>query len=210
MPTRRRWTSSSGRAEVYNSLTGTVTFKDGEQLHLALAGVEWDLAISGSTAAALPEPGAEAKVFTFLHHREDQMKLYGFASAAERELFLSLLLVNGVGPRLVMRMLSAATERDIRAAVQAGDADALARVPGLGAKSAQKIILALRGKLLPPAEAPPAVESDVIKALTGMGFSQRQANEAVAAVAQVRDQQGGELDEAELLRAAIQRLGTTR
>ena len=74
---------------MYNSLTGMVTFKDRERLHLALAGVEWDLAISGSTADALPESGSEARVFTFLHHREDVMKLYGFASAAERELFLS-------------------------------------------------------------------------------------------------------------------------
>lgn len=196
---------------MYNSLTGTVTFKDGEQLHLALAGVEWDLAISGSTAAALPEPGGEARVFTFLHHREDQMKLYGFASAAERELFQSLLQVNGVGPRLIVRMLSAATERDIRVAVHAGDANALARVPGLGAKSAQKIILSLRGNLLPPADAPAVVESDVIRAIAGMGFSQREAAEAVAAVAQSGDSEaGGEIDEAEMLRAAIQHLGARR
>lgn len=196
---------------MYNSLTGTVTFKDRERLHLTLAGVEWDIAISGTTADALPEPGSGARVFTFLHHREDVMKLYGFASAAERELFLSLLQVNGVGPRLIMRMLSAATERDIRAAVQSGDADALARVPGLGAKSAQKIILALRGRLLPPAEVSAGVETELIKALTGMGFNQRQAARAVAAAQQDSERrQGSPPDEAHLLRAAIQRLGGSR
>ncbi len=195
---------------MYNSLTGTVTFKDRERLHLALAGVEWDLAISGSTADALPDPGSEANVFTFLHHREDSMKLYGFASTAERELFLSLLQVNGVGPRLIMRMLSAATERDIRVAVQAGDVDALARVPGLGAKSAQKIILTLRGKLLPPAEVTAGVETELIRALTGMGFNQREAAKAVAAAVEASDRNGGAHDEAHLLRAAIQLLGTRR
>ena len=194
---------------MYNSLTGTVTFKDRERLHLALSGVEWGLAISGSTADALPELGAEARVFTFLHHREDAMQLYGFASAAERELFLSLMQVNGVGPRLIMRMLSAASERDIRAAVQAGDADALARVPGLGARSAQKIILALRGKLLPPAEVPAGVETELIRALAGMGFNQRDAAKAVAAAIQAADREGGERDEARLLRAAIRFLGAS-
>ena len=195
---------------MYNSLTGTVTFKDRERLYLALAGVEWDLAISGSTADALPAAGSEAKVFTFLHHREDVMKLYGFASAAERELFLSLMKVNGVGPRLIMGMLSAATERDIRVAVQSGDADALARLRGLGAKSAQKIILALRGKLLPPAEASAGVETELIGALTGMGFNQRQAARAVAAALQESEQSGSTPDEAHLLRAAIQILGAGR
>ena len=195
---------------MYNSLTGTVTFKDRERLYLALAGVEWDLAISGSTADALPEAGSEVKVFTFLHHREDVMKLYGFASAAERELFLKLMQVNGVGPSLIMRMLSAATERDIRAAVQAGDADALARVRGLGTRSAQKIILALRGKLLPPAEASSGVETELIGALTGMGFNQRQAARAVAAALQEAERSGSTPDEAHLLRAAIRILGARR
>ena len=195
---------------MYNSLTGTVTFKDRERLYLTLAGVEWDLAISGSTADGLPQPGSEAKVFTFLHHREDAMKLYGFASTAERELFLSLMQVNGVGPRLIMRMLSAATERDVRAAVQSGDADALARLPGLGAKSAQKIILALRGKLLPPAEASAGVETELIRALTGMGFNQRQAARAVADALQESERSGSTPDEAQLLRAAIQLLGAGR
>lgn len=195
---------------MYNSLTGTVTFKDRERLYLALAGVEWDLAISGSTADALPEAGSEVKVFTFLHHREDVMKLYGFASAAERELFLKLMQVNGVGPGLIMRMLSAATERDIRAAVQAGDADALARVRGLGTRSAQKIILALRGKLLPPAEVSSGVETELIGALTGMGFNQRQAARAVAAALQEAERSGSTPDEAHLLRAAIQILGAGR
>ena len=195
---------------MYNSLTGTVTFKDRERLHLTLAGIEWDLVISGSTADALPEPGAEAKVYTFLHHREDVMKLYGFASAAERELFLSLMQVNGVGPRLITKMLSSATERDIRAAVQSGDADALARVPGLGSKSAQKIILALRGKLLPPAETSAGVETELIRALTGMGFNQREAARAVAAAQQDSERQGGSADEAHVLRLAIQQLGGAR
>lgn len=195
---------------MYNSLTGTVTFKDRERLYLALAGVEWDLAISGSTADALPAAGSEVKVFTFLHHREDVMKLYGFASAAERELFLKLMQVNGVGPSLIMRMLSAATERDIRAAVQAGDADALARVRGLGTRSAQKIILALRGKLLPPAEVSSGVETELIGALTGMGFNQRQAARAVAAALQEAERSGSTPDEAHLLRAAIQILGAGR
>lgn len=195
---------------MYNSLTGMVTFKDREQLHLALAGVEWDLTISGSTADVLPESGSEAKVFTVLYHREDVMKIYGFASLAERELFQSLLQVNGVGPRLVMRMLSAASEVEIRSAVHAGDADALARVPGLGVKSAEKIILALRGKILPPAEASVGLGTELTRALAGMGFNQRDAEKALLAAQQEAEQQRNSLDEAQLLRAAIQLLGARK
>ncbi len=195
---------------MFNSLTGSVTHKDNERMHLLLSGVEWDLSISGSTSAKLPAIGEEVRVFTFLYHREDQMKLFGFASSSERELFLSLLQVNGVGPRLIMRMLSSADENLIRNAVQVGDVDSLARVPGLGAKSAQKIILSLRGKSLGTADGPASFEVDVMKALLGMGFSQREASDALGAVSRGNKKDGNDLDEASMLRAAIQHLGTTR
>ena len=195
---------------MFNSLTGSVTHKDAERLHLSISGVEWDLSISGSTAAKLPGIGEEARVFTFLYHREDQMKLYGFASASERELFLRLLQVNGVGPRLIIRMLSSADENIIRTAVQAGDVESLSRVPGLGAKSAQKIILSLRGKDLGSADTTASAELDVMKALIGMGFSQREASGALGAVTGAITKNGDDLDEAALLRAAIQNLGAKR
>lgn len=195
---------------MFNSLTGSVTHKDNERMYLLLSGVEWDLSISGSTAAKLPAIGEEVRVFTFLYHREDQMKLFGFASASERDLFLSLLQVNGVGPRLIMRMLSSADENLIRAAVQAGDVDSLSRVPGLGAKSAQKIIISLRGKSLGTADGPASFELDVMKALLGMGFSQREASDALGAVSRGDKKDENDLDEASMLRAAIQHLGATR
>ena len=94
--------------------------------------------------------------------------------------------------------------------MQSGDADALARVPGLGVKSAQKVILALRGKLLPPDDLSAGVETELIRALTGMGFSQRQAARAVAAALQESERSGSRPDEAQLLRAAIQILGAGR
>ena len=195
---------------MFNSLTGSVTHKDNERMHFLLSGVEWDLSISGSTSAKLPAIGEEVRVFTFLYHREDQMKLFGFASSSERELFLSLLQVNGVGPRLIMRMLSSADENLIRNAVQVGDVDSLARVPGLGAKSAQKIIISLRGKSLGTADGPASFELDVMKALLGMGFSQREASDALGAVSRGDKKDENDLDEASMLRAAIQHLGATR
>lgn len=195
------------------SVTGRLTHKGIETAHVQVGGLELELSSSARTLEALPAPGAEVKVYTYLYHREDQMRLYGFASAAERALFLDLLRVGGVGPRLVIRILSGIEAGELVQALETNDLPRLVQIPGLGNKTAQKMVLALQGKLsLPPAAAAgmPALEDDIAAALTGMGFGVREARAAVrAAIKELGGEGGGARErEQEVLRRAVARLSS--
>ena len=152
-------------------------------------------------------------MYTYLYHRDDQMRLYGFATREERNLFLDLLRVDGVGPRLVIRILSGIDAHDLVQALEGNDLVRLVQIPGLGNKTAQKMVLALQGKLsLAPARdsAAPGLEADITAALTGMGFGRRDSREAVRAV--LRDTAAfagsGAEREQEVLRRAVARLSS--
>ena len=197
------------------SVTGRLTHKGLETVHVQVGGLELELSSSARSLEALPAPGAEVKIYTFLYHRDDQMRLYGFASQAERTLFLDLLRVDGVGPRLVIRILSGIEAADLVQALEANDLHRLVQIPGLGNKTAQKMVLALQGKLsLPPAAGPtartPGLEDDITAALTGMGFGTREARSAVrAAVKELAGQDGSAPErEQEVLRRAVARLSS--
>lgn len=189
---------------MFNSVSGKITEKRPGQLLLATGGIEWDVAMPESSLSGLPEAGAEARVFVYLYHRDDQMRLFGFASPEERTVFLELLKVDGVGPRQAMRILSGGSIEQLIAHLDEGDVDSLARFPGLGKKTAQKIVLALRGKLsLQPTAARGRFE-EITAALTEMGFDRKQANEAVAAAAEeIAEQSTEEPSEEQLLKRAI-------
>lgn len=164
-----------------NSITGRITYKDAEKIFLQTAGVEWEILTSLTTSRELPAEGQPARIFIYLLHREDQMRLYGFAAPGERDLFLDLLKVEGVGPKLALRILSGVEAPVFAAALEAEDAEALANLPGIGRKTAQKIILKLKGRLsISPQPGSPGVE-DLVEALSGMGFDRREARTAVAA-----------------------------
>ncbi len=166
---------------MFNSISGEITDKDEERLCIATGGVEWEMAISRRASQRLPAVGQPARVYTHLVHREDAMRLYGFADPAERALFLDLQRVEGVGPRGAMRILSGIERVDFEKALDAEDVDALSVVPGVGRKTAQKIILTLRGKLTTAAPgAARSLEEDIATALVGMGFDRRGAKAAVA------------------------------
>lgn len=162
---------------MFNSLRGQVTHKDAERLLLACGGLEWEIWTSAQSLASLPAPGERARVFTHLHHREDSMRLYGFATAVERDLFLELMRVEGVGPRLALRILSGMDAARFVEAVDRGDLATLTTVPGVGEKMAQKILLRLKGKLA--ATQAGGVHDDIVAALAGMGFDRREARDAV-------------------------------
>jgi holliday junction DNA helicase RuvA len=167
---------------MFNSISGEITHKDEERLCLMTGGVEWELAISRRAAARFPDVGQPARVYTHLVHREDAMKLYGFPDPAERSLFLDLQKVEGMGPRGAMRVLSGIEREAFSQALDRDDVEALSAVPGIGRKTAQKIILALKGKLTPAATAAGAnAELDIATALVGMGFDRRTAKTAAAA-----------------------------
>jgi Holliday junction DNA helicase RuvA len=166
---------------MFNSLSGEVTVREDERLCVVTGGVEWELAVSRKAAARFPAPGQPVRVYTYLLHRDDALKLYGFLDAAERGLFLDLQKVDGVGPRGALRILSGIERKDFVEALDRDDVDALAAVPGIGKKTAAKIVLTLKGKLTPAGGgAGRASEDDIVTALVGMGFDRRTAKAAVA------------------------------
>jgi Holliday junction DNA helicase RuvA len=190
---------------MFNSLSGEVTLRENERLCVAVGGVEWELTVSRKASTRLPAPGQPVRVYTYLLHREDSMKLYGFLDQAERSLFLDLQKVDGVGPRGAMRILSGIDRKDFVEALDRDDVDTLSAVPGIGMKTAQKIILTLKGKLTPSGgSSARASEDDIATALVGMGFDRRTARAAVAEA--LRSIEGGlapEDLERELFRKAV-------
>lgn len=192
---------------MFNSVTGRITEKRPGQLFLENNGVEWDITIPDSSLARLGTVGAQARIFVYLHHRDDQMKLFGFSAPEERTLFLELLKVEGVGPRQAIRILSGGTIEQFIARLDEGDADALSQLPGIGKKTAQKIVLALRGKLSLEPEGGRQGNDEIAAALIDMGFDRRRSAESVAAVLEeIRKESSNPASEEEILKRAILRL----
>lgn len=159
-----------------NSLSGVLSGKSAGRITLAAGPVEWELEVSFSTLQSLPAAGETVRVFTYLHHREDALKLFGFAGEVERSVFLELIKVDGIGPRQAMKILSGSDAARFVEILDAGDVDSLRRIPGIGLKTAQKIVLALKGKLsLKPDEEQPAEGADLVAALIDMGFERRRS-----------------------------------
>jgi len=169
-----------------------------------------------ATPATLAElrPGHEAELATSLVVREDALTLFGFADADERDVFEIVQTVSGIGPRLALAMLAVHTPDGLRAAVAGGDLTALMKVPGIGRKGAQRIVLELTDRLgahVTAAAAAPAVPAAdagrdrVVDALVGLGWSAKQAGDAVDAVTD--DEAPASLDVAGTLRAALRHLG---
>jgi Holliday junction DNA helicase RuvA len=191
-----------------NSITGQVSAKDTLAVYVLTGGLEFEIHCSLVSLANLPSPGEAATVLVYLHHREDQLRLYGFASREERSLFLDLIKVEGIGPRQALKILSGIEVPRFIQALETEDLDTLVTLPGLGRKSAQKIILKLKGRL--SAIAPPgsSLEEDLISALIGMGFERRRARQAVTSSIKELDEQAlpPEELERELFRRALNRI----
>ncbi|ETW21934.1 Holliday junction branch migration protein RuvA [Mycobacterium gastri] len=189
----------------------------GEVLEVALdhvvieaAGVGYRVNATPSTLATL-RPGTEARLVTAMIVREDSMTLYGFGDREARDLFLTLLSVSGVGPRLAMATLAVHDAAALRRALADGDVAALTRVPGIGKRGAERMVLELRDKVGSAGTATPAVNghtvrTPVVEALVGLGFAAKQAEEATDKVL------AGEPDASTsgALRAALALLGKTR
>jgi Holliday junction DNA helicase RuvA len=134
-------------------LRGILLEKHPNQAIVEAGGVGYDVAIPVSTYSALPEPGAEVKLKIHTHLREDSLSLYGFASEEEKILFERLITVSGIGPRLAITVLSGLPIAELYAAIRAGAVERLVRIPGVGKKTAERIVLELREKLPLPAGA---------------------------------------------------------
>jgi len=192
---------------LWNSIRGMVSHIGAEVFYLENGGLEWEIEASSSTLSRLPRDGKEVRVFTYLQHKEDMMKLYGFSSAAEKKLFISLIGVSGVGPKLALKILSGMKPDDFIFALDREDADGLSRIPGLGMKTAQKIILQLRGKLISDDSASLPVDGggELVEALAAMGFDKKNAARSVAKIleAPAVKQLSGNARDQEIMRLAI-------
>jgi Holliday junction DNA helicase RuvA len=194
-----------GERSVYNSIQGTLTGKTATKVFLENQGIEYELEVSFNTASALPELGSKVRLYTYLHHREEVMKLFGFLEEAERRLFLDLLKVEGIGPRQAMRILSGTTVGAFLRILESEDVKALTRIPGLGMKTAQKVLLSLKGKISLEEEALPREERDLQVALVEMGFEPSKASDALRRALKECREEGlsGEPLEREAFRRAI-------
>ncbi len=188
-------------------LSGTVLAVGATSLVVDVGGVGLDVLSTPATLAGA-RAGHEARLFTHLVVREESLTLYGFASREEKDAFVALQGVSGVGPRLALAMLAVHAPRSLAAAVASGDRAALERVPGIGAKVAARLLLELGGKLVLPEADGAVAEGDgrdqVVEALVGLGWASKAARAAVDAVAK------GPVADAEVpgvLREALQTLG---
>ncbi len=186
---------------MFNSLTGRISGQSGTVIFLQIGGVEWEIETSGYSLSRLA--GREdATLYTHLYHREDTMRLYGFESKHERSVFLELLKVSGVGPRQALKILSASSPEHLIRLLEEENLDGLARLPGLGKKTAGKLILTLRGSLVPESSAASIPHAEIVEALVQMGFDEKRAAKAVeAAAAEVGE--SGDAGEREIFRRAI-------
>lgn len=159
--------------------------------------------------------GEQARLATSLVVREESLTLYGFADAAARELFVLLQTVSGVGPRLALAMLAVLDPETLRTALAGGDLAVLTRVPGIGRKGAERLILELRDKVGALAAGAGsatggggAIRTQVTDALVGLGFAARQAEQAVDAV--LAEAESAPAHTSDVLRSALTRLGRNR
>jgi Holliday junction DNA helicase RuvA len=181
---------------------GILAERAGDRVVVADGGVGYELLVSATTLAALPPVGRQTRVLTHLHVREDAMLLYGFASSSERDLFLMLVSVNGVGPKVALAILSVLSAEALRRAILEGDAEAITIVPGVGKKVAARVVLDLKDRLGGVVELPAAGPvAEVREALLGLGLSSQEVREAVAGL------DGADAPVEELLRRALQRIG---
>ncbi len=170
-------------------LRGTLLAKHPNQAIVETHGVGYDVAISVPTFTEMPAAGADVALHIHTHVREDALSLYGFLRLAEKQLFEKLLTVSGIGPTLAIKILSGMPADEMVGAIRGGDLARLTRIPGIGRKTAERMVLELRDKL-PAAgasdtsmSAPQAspVEEDVISALVNLGYPRIAAEKALLA-----------------------------
>jgi len=169
-------------------LRGTLISKHPNQAIVEAGGVGYDVAISVPTFTRLPAAGTEVSLYIHTHVREDALALFGFLHKEEKQLFERLLQVSGIGPKLAITILSGMPTAEMVSAIRGGDVARLTRIPGIGKKIAERMVVELRDKLgdfgVEPA-APPVspVQDDVLSALINLGYQRPAAERALAMAA---------------------------
>jgi len=167
-------------------LTGTLADKKAPQVLLDCHGVGYEVDVPMSTFYNLPAVGEKVSLLTHFVVREDAQILYGFGSASEREAFRRLIRISGVGPRTALSVLSGMSVGDIAQAVTAQDSARLTKVPGIGKKTAERLLLELKGKIGADlglsADAVPDEQADILAALLALGYNDKEAGAALKAL----------------------------
>ncbi len=190
-----------------NSINGTITDKKTNTLYIETGGMEWIVNCSTRTISSIPGTGEKIRILLYLHQTQDSMSLYGFSDDKERNLFLELIKISGLGPRNCIKILSGISAGNFIKALENDDVNLLSSLPGIGKKTAGKIILSLRGKLV-------ADDSDsekmnpyreIAASLSDMGFDHKSALKAVKDISSGEDlaEMSPDEKEKEIFRRAI-------
>jgi len=190
-------------------LRGKLLAKHPNQAIVETAGVGYDVTISVPTFSDLPALGADVALHIHTHVREDVIALYGFLRPSEKLLFEKLITVSGIGPKLAITILSGMPADEMVGAIRGNDVVRLTRIPGIGRKTAERMVLELRDKLpevgppsAPPVSAISVTEEDVLSALVNLGYQRPAAEKALAAIAK----DGGAKSFDQMFRAVLSRL----
>jgi Holliday junction DNA helicase RuvA len=203
-------------------LSGTLLFKQATSVILDVSGVGYEVTIPVTTFYDMEEPGAEVSLRIYTHVREDALQLFGFKTARERELFTLLISVSGIGPKSGIAMLSGMSADEIITAIRTNNLARLTSIPGVGRKTAERVVIELRDKMAaltsaafeeemaaraaagggvaPPSE--DAVREDTFSALTNLGYQRAAAEKAIAQAIS----EGGEISVELLLRRSLRHL----
>lgn len=184
---------------------------------LDVNGIGYNIKISSDTASRLPGIGEPIKLYTYTCVREDAFLLYGFLTKADLEIYKKLITVNGIGPKGGLAILSVMDADDLRYAIMSGDAKAIAKAPGIGAKTAQKVILDLKDKISiddvliqrevdettsgNPLKADTPQKREAIEALVSLGYGQAESTKAVNAIEGIES-----MDSGAILKAALKKM----
>lgn len=200
---------------MYAYIKGELAEINTDHIVIEAGGIGYQVFISLQTFDYLPSVGENLKIYTYLYLREDAMILYGFLTKDDMELFKLLISVSGIGPKGGLAILSTLEADDLRFAILSGDAKAISKAPGVGGKTAQRVILELKDKLSledafeaktehvqkNAAAAGGSVKNDAVMALTALGYSSTESLKAVSAVEITED-----MDVEEVLKAALKHL----
>ena len=163
-----------------NFLRGRLISKAPTYVVVETGGIGWGLIISLSTYRVLGKEGEDTFIFTSLIAQQDNVRLFGFATKQEKELFLELVTIPGIGPKTAMRILSEKSPEELKKNIAEQDVDSLYAVKGIGKKTAERLILEFSGKLVvPPGEDKSSLSEEAISALISLGYKRKEAEVAV-------------------------------
>ncbi|MGN0742704.1 MAG: Holliday junction branch migration protein RuvA [Candidatus Fimadaptatus sp.] len=181
---------------MYAHIDGIVAEKSADTLVIDCGGVGYELICSRATLSSAPRVGERMKCYTILSVREDAMELFGFATREEKGLYEKLRAVSGIGPRTALSILSSMSVRELSVAIVTGDVNAISRAPGVGKKTAQRLVLELREKIdnaalegvaVPSAPLDKGPVAEAVEALMALGYSAQDAQRAIASVSDSAD-----------------------